>query len=86
MYGLEALECFYKMQLTSFILYLITIVSILILCANFEALKWGMYIHKKIIRYKFLSYAIMIKILMYMYAKCRSIKMENILFDKMHYE
>lgn len=41
-YGLEALEYFQKIQLTNFILDSIKFVSILLVCATFATLKWGM--------------------------------------------
>jgi len=66
--------------LTSFILDSITFASILPICATFVTLKWSIYIHGK---YGFVSLAIMIIFLKYMYSKYGTIKKADILFDKM---
>eukprot|EP01018_Ginkgo_biloba_P002727 Gb_38068 [translate_table: standard] len=82
--GEEALKFFRRMQLAEVKPDSKTLASVLPACANLAVLERGMEIHEEIIRSGFQSDLFVENALMYMYAKCESIKRARDVFDKMN--
>eukprot|EP01018_Ginkgo_biloba_P037437 Gb_29877 [translate_table: standard] len=79
----EALTLFHQMQLTDLKPDLVTMVSLLQACAHLGALKQGKWIHDYVLRSGFESNVTVGNSLIDMYAKCGSIDLARLQFDKM---
>eukprot|EP01018_Ginkgo_biloba_P003996 Gb_27880 [translate_table: standard] len=82
-YCVKALELFYQMQLAGVMPDVVTITSVLSVCAQLEALQQGKDIHDYVIRNGFDSGVSVGNALMDMYAKCQSMETVQQVFDKM---
>eukprot|EP01018_Ginkgo_biloba_P033250 Gb_04533 [translate_table: standard] len=79
----EALALFYQMQLTDAKPNVVTLVSVLVACADLAVLQQGKEVHVYIIKHGFESDVSVGTTLVSMYAKCRRMDIARLLFDKM---